>query len=277
MEYVTLNNGVQMPVLGLGTFRATGGDCARSVRAAIAAGYRLIDTAEAYGNEEEVGRGIREGGVSRSELFLTTKVNFRSYERARETVEASLRKLGTDYLDLVLLHWPFGHYYAAWEALEALCEAGTIRAIGVSNFDADRLVDLVSFHRVTPAVDQIETHLFCQRRKERPWLEKYGVHHMAYAPLGRDRAGEMFALPEVRSLAEKYGKTPAQILLRFLTQQGISAVPKSVHEERIRENIDLFDFSLTESELETLRRLDRADPRIGTAEDPVKVETAMTW
>ena len=194
MEYVTLNNGVQMPVLGLGTFRATGGDCARSVRAAIAAGYRLIDTAEAYGNEEEVGRGIREGGVSRSELFLTTKVNFRSYERARETVEASLRKLGTDYLDLVLLHWPFGHYYAAWEALEALCEAGTIRAIGVSNFDADRLVDLVSFHRVTPAVDQIETHLFCQRRGERPWLEKYGVHHMAYAPLGRDRAGEMFAL-----------------------------------------------------------------------------------
>ena len=177
MEYVTLNNGVEMPVLGLGTFRATGGDCARSVRAAIAAGYRLIDTAEAYGNEEEVGRGIREGGVSRSELFLTTKVNFRSYERARETVEASLRKLGTDYLDLVLLHWPFGHYYAAWEALEALCEAGTIRAIGVSNFDADRLVDLVMNNKIRPAVNQIECHPFFQQEAAREICREYGITH----------------------------------------------------------------------------------------------------
>lgn len=175
MNTLTLNNGIQMPVLGFGTFMMNGSECEESVLTAIRAGYRMIDTAEAYGNEEAVGNAIIKSGVSRKELFLVTKVNFRSYENTRETVEASLKKLKTDYLDLALLHWPFGNYYAAWRELEKLYQNGTIRAIGVSNFNPDRLIDLIEFNQVPPAVDQIETHLLCQRRAERAWLEKYHV------------------------------------------------------------------------------------------------------
>lgn len=166
MNTLTLNNGIQMPVLGFGTFMMNGSECEESVLTAIRAGYRMIDTAEAYGNEEAVGNAIIKSGVSRKELFLVTKVNFRSYENTRETVEASLKKLKTDYLDLVLLHWPFGNYYTAWRELEKLYQNGTIRAIGVSNFNPDRLIDLIEFNQVPPAVDQIETHLLCQRRAE---------------------------------------------------------------------------------------------------------------
>ena len=170
MNSFTLNNGITMPALGFGTFKMNGEECAQSVAEAIRCGYHMIDTAEAYKNEEAVGAGIAEGGVPRGELFIVTKVNFRSYPKTRETVEASLKKLRTAYLDLVLLHWPLGDYYAAWRELEKLYAEGVVRAIGVSNFNPDRLIDLIEFNKVTPAANQIEMHLLCQRRSERGWM-----------------------------------------------------------------------------------------------------------
>ena len=277
MNTLTLNNGIQMPVLGFGTFMMNGSECEESVLTAIRAGYRMIDTAEAYGNEEAVGNAIIKSGVSRKELFLVTKVNFRSYENTRETVEASLKKLKTDYLDLVLLHWPFGNYYAAWRELEKLYRKGTIRAIGVSNFNPDRLIDLIEFNQVPPAVDQIETHLLCQRRAERAWLEKYHVQHMTYAPLGQGRKNEMFENPALLEIAEAHGKTPVQIALRFLIQSGVIVIPKSVHEYRIQENFNVFDFELTEKEMDCIRRMDTGIPMIGDPENPLKTEAAMKW
>ena len=277
MNTLTLNNGIQMPVLGFGTFMMNGSECEESVLTAIRAGYRMIDTAEAYGNEEAVGNAIIKSGVSRKELFLVTKVNFRSYENTRETVEASLKKLKTDYLDLALLHWPFGNYYAAWRELEKLYQNGTIRAIGVSNFNPDRLIDLIEFNQVPPAVDQIETHLLCQRRAERAWLEKYHVQHMAYAPLGQGRKSEMFENPALLGIAKDHGKTPAQIALRFLNQSGVIVIPKSVHEYRIQENFNVFDFELTEKEMDCIRRMDTGIPMIGDPENPLKTEAAMKW
>ena len=277
MEYIELNNGVKMPMLGFGTFLNNGDECEQSVCEAIKVGYRLIDTAEAYGNEEQVGNGIKASGIDRSELFIVTKVNFRSYENARETVLNSLKKLKTDYLDTVLLHWPFGNYYKAWRELEKLYDEGLIRAIGVSNFEPDRFIDLIEFNKITPAVNQIETHLYCQRAAEHKWENKYGIAHMAYAPLGQGRTNEMFSEPAVEALAKKYGKTPAQILLRFNIQNGVVVIPKSVHTDRIKENIDVFDFSLSDDEMSTLRLLDKASPMIGNPETPELTESAMKW
>ncbi|MCO7138048.1 aldo/keto reductase [[Clostridium] leptum] len=277
MNAITLNNGIQMPILGFGTFLMNGKECEKSVLAAIRNGYRLIDTAEAYGNEEAVGNAILKSSVSRKELFLVTKVNFLSYENVRETIEKSLKLLHTDYLDMVLLHWPFGNYYAAWRELEKLYDEGKIRAIGVSNFESDRLIDLIEFNKIVPAVNQIETHLFCQRKEEHKWLEKYHVQHMAYAPLGQGHKNEMFSSSEVSVLAQKYGKTPAQILLRFFIQQNVVVIPKSVHENRIVENINVFDFMLSEEDQEILRKLDTKRPLIGTPENPELVESAMKW
>ena len=212
MEYLQLNNEVKMPMLGFGTFMINGEECEKSVLSAIDHGYRLIDTAEAYGNEEAVGNAIAKCGVDRKELFIVTKVNFKSYENTRETVETSLEKLKTDYLDLVLLHWPFGNVYKAWRELEKLYEEGKIRTIGVSNFEPDRLIDLISYNKVKPVINQIETHLYCQRIAEHTWEDKYNVAHMAYAPLGQGHANEMFEEDIVQKLAQKYDKTPAQIL-----------------------------------------------------------------
>ncbi len=277
MNTITLNNGIQMPMLGFGTFLMGGAECEESVLTALRNGYRMIDTAEAYGNEEAVGNAIAKSSIPRQELFLVTKVNFRSYEHARETVEASLKKLQTEYLDLVLLHWPFGNYYAAWRELEKLHQEGKIRTIGVSNFDPDRLIDLIEFNEVVPAVNQIETHLLCQRRKEHTWLEKYHVQHMAYAPLGQGRKNEMFEAPALVEIAKAHGKTPAQVALRFLMQSGVVVIPKSVHEARIKENLDVFDFELTADEMAKLAEMDTAIPMIGNPEDPAMVEAAMKW
>ena len=272
MEFITLNNGIEMPILGYGTFLSNGDECEQSVCKAIQAGYRLIDTAEAYGNEVQVGKGIRLSGIDRKELFIVTKVNFKSYENTRETVLNSLKNLNTDYLDLVLLHWPFGNYYQAWRELEQLYKEKKIRAIGVSNFDPDRLVDLIHFNEVVPAINQIETNVFCQRQAEHEWLEKYHVKHMAYAPLGQGQQNEMFSNAVIVELAEKYQKTPAQIMLRFLTQQDIIAIPKST-----QENIDVFDFTLSNEEQNVLRGLDQKKAMIGTPENPDFVESAMKW
>ena len=284
MLYKTLNNGVKMPMLGYGTFQVTdAAECKNSLLEAIRAGYRLIDTAQAYGNEEAVGAGIKaaldEGLCERSELFITTKVWFRSIETedCRKSLDESMKKLGVEYIDMVLLHWPFGNVYAAWRVLEEYYKAGKIKAIGVSNMEADRFIDLINFNEIKPALNQIETHLYCQRLEEKEWLEKYGIAHQAYAPLGQGRANEMFSEPAVKELAEKYGKTPAQVLLRFLVQSDVAVIPKSVHTERIRENIDIFDFELTEDEMLSLQALDKAAPMIGKPEAPEKVEFAMTW
>lgn len=277
MEYLTLQNGVQMPLVGFGTFMLSGETCVKAVAEAIQSGYRMIDTAEAYGNEKEVGAGIRASGIDRRELFLVTKVNFKSYEHAEQTVMQSLENLGTDYLDLLLLHWPFANYYGAWRAMEKLYEAGKVRAIGVSNFEPDQLLDLIAYNKVAPAVDQIETNLYCQRSAERGWMDKKQVAHMAYAPLGQGNRNEMFREPAVLALAEKYGKTPAQILLRFLTQKGIAVIPRSTQPEHIRENFALFDFKLTADELVQLSALDKKEPLIGKPETPELVEFSLTW
>ena len=276
MEYLTLQNGVQMPLVGFGTFMLSGETCVKAVAEAIQSGYRMIDTAEAYGNEKEVGAGIRASGIDRRELFLVTKVNFKSYEHAEQTVMQSLENLGTDYLDLLLLHWPFANYYGAWRALEKLYEAGKVRAIGVSNFEPDQLLDLIAYNKMAPAVDQIETNLYCQRSAERDWMDKKQVAHMAYAPLGQGNRNEMFREPAVLALAEKYGKTPAQILLRFLTQKGIAVIPRSTKPEHIRENFALFDFKLTADELVQLSALDKKEPLIGKPETPELVEFSLT-
>ena len=277
MQTFTLNNGIEMPKLGFGTFLMNGIECEESVLTALTNGYRMIDTAEAYGNEEAVGNAIVKSGILREELFIVTKVNFRSYENTRETVEASLEKLKTGYLDLVLLHWPFGNYYKAWRELEMLHKEGKIRSIGVSNFEPDRLIDLIEFNEIVPAVNQIETHLLCQRQKEHQWLEKYHVQHMAYAPLGQGRKNEMFENPVLTAIAKSHGKTAAQVALRFLIQNDVVIIPKSVHEKRIIENSELFDFELNPSEMEQLKQMDTAKPMIGNPENPHLVETAMKW
>ena len=277
MEYLTLNNGVQMPLVGFGTFMLGGETCKNAVAAAIENGYRMIDTAEAYGNEKEVGEGIRQSGIDRRELFLVTKVNFKSYEKAEQAVMQSLAALQTDSIDLLLLHWPFANYYAAWRVLEKLYAEGKIRSIGVSNFEPDQLLDLIAYNRFVPAVNQIETNLYCQRSTERDWMDKKQVAHMAYAPLGQGNRNEMFGEPTVLSLAEKYGKTPAQVLLRFLTQKGIAVIPRSTRPEHIRENLALFDFALTASEMAVLSALDRKEPLIGRPETPELVEFSLTW
>lgn len=277
MEYLTLNNGVPMPLIGFGTFMLGGETCTEVVTAAIESGYRMIDTAEAYGNEKEVGEGIRRSGIDRWELFLVTKVNFKSYEHAEQTVMQSPENLQTDYLDLLLLHWLFANYYAAWRTLEKLYGDGRVRAIGVSNFEPDRLLDLIAYNKIVPAVDQIETNLYCQRGAERVWMDKKQVAHMAYAPLGQSNRNEMFQEPAVLALARKYGKTPAQILLRFLTQNGIAVIPRGTRPEHIRENFVLFDFTLTLDEMAQLAALDRKEPLIGRPEAPELVEFSLTW
>lgn len=277
MEFLTLNNGIKMPLVGFGTFMLGGETCTDAVAAAIQSGYRMIDTAEAYGNERAVGEGIKKSGIDRKELFLVTKVNFKSYENAEQTVMQSLANLQTEYIDLLLLHWPFANYYAAWRVLEKLYAEGKVRAIGVSNFEPDQLLDLIAYNKVVPAVNQIETNLYCQRSTERGWMDKKQVAHMAYAPLGQGNRNEMFSEPTVITLAEKYGKTPTQILLRFLTQKDIVVIPRSTKPEHIRENFALFDFTLTNDEMAQLSALDKKEPLIGRPETPELVEFSLTW
>ncbi len=277
MEYLTLNNNVQMPLAGFGTFMLGGETCSNAVANAIQVGYRMIDTAEAYGNEKEVGAGIAASGIDRNELFLVTKVNFKSYEHVELAVMQSLENLHIDYIDLFLLHWPFANYYAAWRSLERLYEKGVIRAIGVSNFEPDQFLDLIAYNKITPAVNQLETNLYCQRSTERTWMDKKQVAHMAYAPLGQDSRNEMYQEPAVLDLAAKYDKTPAQILLRFLTQKNIAVIPRSTKPEHIKENFQIFDFVLTDDEMAKLSSLDKKEPMIGKPETPELVEFSLTW
>ena len=277
MEYLKLNNGITMPALGFGTFMLTGTTCEEAVSSAIETGYRMIDTAEAYGNEAAVGNGIAKSGIDRKELFLVTKVNYKSYENVTKAVEQSLTKLQTDFIDLLLLHWPFANYYKAWRELEKLYEEGKLRAIGVSNFEPAQLVDLIAYNKVVPVVNQIETNLYCQRVEERKWMDKKNVAHMAYAPLGQGNRNEMFTEPEVVALAQKYNKQPSQILLHFLIKKGIIVIPRSTKAEHIRENFNIFDFTLTEDEMARLTTLDQKTAMIGNPNRPELVEMSLTW
>ncbi|MDO4921797.1 MAG: aldo/keto reductase [Phascolarctobacterium sp.] len=273
MEYVTLSNGVKMPILGYGVYQVTKDECERCVLDALKAGYRSIDTAQSYFNEEEVGAALVKSGVPRREIFLTTKiwVEHYGYEACKASVEESLRKLKTDYLDLCLLHQPFADYYGAWRALEELYEAGKIKAIGVSNFYPDRLVDIASFARIRPMVNQVETHPYNQQVVAKEYMDKYNVQIEAWAPFGEGRKG-LFEDETLKAIGAKYGKTTAQVMLRWHIQRGVVVIPKSTHYERMVENFNVFDFALTDEDMAAIAALDKKESSFFSHYDPAMVE-----
>ncbi len=274
MEYVKLNNGVEMPILGFGVYQIPKEETKECVLNAIKVGYHLIDTAQSYFNESEVGDAITECGVPRSELFITTKVwidNY-GYDKCKASILESLKKLKTDYIDLVLLHQPFSDYYGAYRALEDLYHEGKIRAIGVSNFYPDRLADMCLFGRkVIPAVNQVETNPFNGQFKAQENMEKYGVHIEAWAPFGEGKSG-MFENETLKKIGEKYGKSVAQVILRWLIQRGVIVVCKSTHIERMEQNFDVFDFELSDEDMEEIKKLDSSDSLFFNHQDPNMVE-----
>lgn len=272
MEFVTLNNGVTMPTVGYGVFQVDPAECQRCVLDAISVGYRSIDTAQGYRNEEGVGRAIAKCGVPRDQLFLTTKIAMgrRDQADAAASIDESLKKLGVDYVDLFLVHQPFNDYYGFYRALEDALKAGKTRAIGVSNFYPDRLADLCIFNGVIPAVDQNEAHVFFQQKPTRAVCREYGVVMEAWAPLGQGRNG-LLDNETLRAIAQTHGKTPAQVALRFLLQQGFVVIPKSTHRARMEENLDLFGFTLTDAELAQLEALDQNQSSFESHYDPAKV------
>lgn len=273
MEYVTLNNGVKMPVLGCGVYQVTNEECEKCVLDAISAGYRLVDTAQAYGNEEAVGNAVKKCGVSRDQLFITTKVWISNggYEKAKASLEASLKKLQSDYIDLVLIHQPFNDYYGTYRAMEEAYKEGWIRAIGVSNFYPDRLVDLCSFAEVKPAVDQVETHVFNQQKKAHEYMEKYGVKHQSWGPFAEGRK-DFFTNPVLVEIGRKYGKSSAQTALRFLIQSDVMVIPKSVHRDRMEQNFNVFDFNLDDGDMEAIRKFNEGESLFFSHYDPAVVE-----
>ncbi len=274
MEYVTLNNGVKMPILGFGVYQIPKEETKQCVLDAIKVGFRAIDTAQSYFNESEVGDAIMECGLPREELFITTKIwidNY-GYEKCRESVMESLKKLKTDYIDLVLLHQPFGGYYGAYRALEDLYHEGKIKAIGVSNFYPDRLVDMCLFGReVIPAVNQVETNPMNAQFKAQEVMKKYGVAIEAWAPFGEGKNG-MFTNETLVNIGKKYGKSAAQVILRWLIQRGVIIACKSTHIERMKENYDVFDFELSDMDMENINALDSKDSLFFNHQDPAMVE-----
>lgn len=262
MEQITLYNEVKMPIVGYGVYQVSKEECERCVMDALAVGYRSIDTAQSYFNEEEVGNAIKKSGVPREDIFLTTKVwvEHYGYEEAKKSVFESMRKLRTDYLDLVLLHQPFSDYYGAYRALEDLYNEGKLRAIGVSNFYPDRLVDMALFNRVKPMVNQVETHPFHQQTEAKKWMERYGVQIEAWAPFGEGRGG-LFENPVLAEIAEKHKKTTAQVMLRWHIQRGVVVIPKSTHKERMEENLNIFDFALDQTDMNRISELDQKKVR----------------
>ena len=273
MQYVVLNNGVKMPQLGYGVYQVSNEECERCVRDAISVGYRAIDTAQSYGNEEAVGNAIRKCGVPRDELFVTTKVwiSNAGYEKARASIDASLKRLQSDYIDLLLIHQPFGDYYGTYRAMEEAYRAGKLRAIGVSNFYPDRLIDICQFAEVTPAVNQVETHVFQQQRVAHQYMEKYGVQHESWGPFAEGRK-DFFSNPVLTQIGEKYGKSAAQTALRFLLQSNVVVIPKSTHIERMRQNLDVFDFALSEEDMAAIRDLDEGESLFFSHYAPATVE-----
>lgn len=261
MEYTMLNNGVKMPLLGFGVYMMTDlEECEKSVLHAIETGYRLLDTSSAYFNEEAVGRAIIKSGIPREELFVTTKlwIQDAGYENAKAGFETSLQKLGLDYLDLYLIHQPCGDCYGSWRAMTELYQEGRIRAIGVCNFNSDRLVDFVMNNELPPAINQVEFHPYFQQKKAEEIMREYDVQMEAWSPLGHGGKG-ILENDVLVSIGKRYGKTPAQIILRWDIERGIATIPKSVRKERIEENFDVFDFHLTTEEITAIDQLDRND------------------
>lgn len=273
MQYVKLNNGVEMPILGYGVYQVSPKECERCVSDAIGVGYRLIDTAQVYGNEAEVGRAIKKSGVPRDELFVTTKVwiSNAGETRAAASIDESLRKLDMDYVDLLLIHQPFGDYYGTYRAMEKALRDGKTRAIGVSNFYPDRFIDIAEFNEIKPAVNQVETHVFNQQRDAQEVMRRYGTQIMSWGPFAEGRNG-MFTNAVLVEVGRKYGKSAAQVALRFLIQRGVVVIPKSTHVERMRENFDVFDFELSASDMEALSALDEKRSQFFSHYDPSTVD-----
>lgn len=274
MEYITLNNGVKMPTLGYGVYQIADQDeCERCVLDAISVGYRSIDTAQAYGNEEAVGRAIKKSSVPREEFFITTKVwiSNAGYEKAKKSIKESLAKLELDYLDLLLIHQPFGDYYGTYRAMEELYKEGKIKAIGVSNFYPDRLIDLIQFNEIVPAINQVETHVFNQQVKANEIMKKYGVQIESWGPFAEGR-NNLFTNEILKTVGEKYNKSTAQVALRYLIQRGVVVIPKSVNKERMIQNFDVFNFELSKEDMDVIAKLDKEESAFFSHYDPQTVE-----
>lgn len=278
MKTVELNNGVRMPQMGYGVYQVTAAECERCVSDALQVGYRMIDTAQAYHNEEGVGRAVKASGIAREDLFLVSKVwiaNY-GYEKAKASIDESLRKLQTDYIDLMLLHQPFCDRYGAYRALEEAYRDGKLRAIGVSNFYPDHFIDLASNMEVLPAVNQVETHVFNQQIQAQTYMEEYGTRLMSWGPLAEGR-NDFFTTPMLASIGARYGKTVAQVALRWLVQRGVIVIPKSTHVERMRQNIDIFDFELTKEEMADIATLDTGKSLFFDHHDAETTKMFMNW
>lgn len=273
METVKLNNGVEMPILGYGVYQVTPEECERCVFDALSVGYRSTDTAQAYFNEEGVGNALVKSGIPRSEVFITTKVWISNggYEKAKASIDESLRKLQSDYIDLLLIHQPFNDYYGTYRAMEEACKAGKARAIGVSNFYPDRFIDLAEFCEIKPAVNQVETHVFNQQIKPQKIMERYGTRVMSWGPFAEGR-NDFFTNEVLKTIGEKYGKSVAQTALRFLIQRGVIVIPKSTHKERMIQNMEVFDFVLTEEDMQAIAGLDKAKSLFFSHYDPEMVK-----
>src|SRR6478736_9070361 len=271
---VKLNNGIEMPILGFGVFQVPDpNECERSVYDAIQAGYRLIDTAASYMNEEAVGNAIKRCGVQREELFITTKIWIQdvSYEKAKKAFEKSLKKLQLDYLDLYLIHQPFNDVHGAWRAMQELYREGRVRAIGISNFHPDRVIDLMAFNEIVPAVNQIETHPFHQQTETQKFLEENHIQIESWGPFAEGK-NDLFKNELLASIGRKYNKTIAQVVLRWLTQRGVVAIPKSIRKERMEENFNIFDFQLSPEDMEVIQSLDQKTSAFFDHRDPAMVK-----
>lgn len=277
MEYVTLNNSVKMPKLGYGVYQTSPEETERCVREAIEIGYRSIDTAQAYGNEEGVGNALIKCGLSREELFITTKIwiSNAGFEKAKASIEESLQKLQTDYIDLLLIHQPFGDYYGSYHAMEEAYKTGKVRAIGVSNFYPDRYLDLVHFSEIKPMVNQVETHVFQQQKTAREYMKKYGTQIMSWGPFAEGK-NNYFQNSVLKEIGEKYGKSVAQTALRFLLQNDVVVIPKSTHKNRMEENFNVFDFSLSDDDMKKIQQLDSGESLFFSHYDPKTVEWFMS-
>ncbi len=278
MDYVTLNNGVKMPKLGYGVYQTPPEDTERCVLDAIEVGYRSIDTAQAYGNEAGVGNALEKCGVPREEIFVTTKIwiSNAGYEKAKASIKESLKNLKTDYIDLLLIHQPFGDYYGSYRAMEEAYKEGKVRAIGVSNFYPDRYIDIAHFAEIKPAVNQVETHVFQQQKIAKKYMKKYGTQIMSWGPFAEGK-NDYFNNPVLKEIGDKYGKSAAQTALRFLLQSDVVLIPKSVRKERMKENIDVFDFELTNEEMVRIEALDGGKSLFFSHYDPETVEWFMSF
>ena len=278
MEYVKLSNGVKMPMIGYGVYQVDPAECERCVSDALRVGYRMIDTAQAYHNEEGVGAAIAKSGIPREELFIVSKVwisNY-GYEKAKASIDQSLRKLGTDYIDLMLLHQPFCDRYGAYRALEEAYKEGKLRAIGVSNFYPDHFIDLTSNVEIPPMVNQVETHVFDQQIQAQKYMEEFGCQIMSWGPLAEGR-NNFFTNPVLEAIGKKYGKSVAQVALRWLTQRGVIIIPKSVHVERMEQNLNILDFTLSDEDMAEIAKLDTGKSLFFDHHDPEVTKMFMGW